>query len=936
VKKPTFICLLLAFCTKSFCQTGKLNGSVMDAEIKTPLELATISIFNQDSSLITYQLSDKNGKFLFEKLPLRKKLLVSITYTGYVSYDTSVQLDANTAETIAVLLALNNKDSAVVVTSTVPIRMNGDTLEINPAAFKMKGDAVVEELLNQVSGIVIWSDGSITVNGKKVQNLFVDGKPFMGSTDARIATQNLPKSAIDKIQLYQEFDRSKIGQVQQPQDSLLTMNIKLKESSKKGYFGKVGAGYATGERFESDFSFQSYNKQSSVGIGGGFNNINKNIANLQEMFQNNTYRNYNPNLYNVGRFGTNGINKNHSIGSVLTHSFIKEANSRQNNRLSINYNKSGTDGYVTDVNLQNRTTIANPQFIREEGIQNNRNDKHDFGVNYLKTNSYNDNLSVNGTASNNNERSNSSRYTEVRDTANTLQSTNNTTSLQNTQSDNESLTASFAKSNTEDPLKSFNIQFNATRSNRATERDVRAVFQSFTDASKNNAFNRTYLTNNNTINIGGTLDYTGFKRMLLGRYNLFGIDLRFSQRLDYIRTSDNSRVSDYDSTSKKYDVNSSLSNQNKREVFEYSPAITLSKNFYKSTGRQYRNINAQVKFLNDIKTDKNFSSFTKRNLDRSFQFFRYEGNINYSYQKQQKFRYSLNASYNKDFEYPSIDQLYTIVDDINVYNIRIGNAFLKNRTDHRINLNGNFNTQNPKSLYSVNSSINGGYTHSLNPFTDSIINDFSGKRISHYINADKSNSLNLNYNFNISRRLKKSNLQLMYNGQFRTSKIPNYIDSRYNISETENLSNQLTLQFSLRSVLVINLGQTLQGNKTEQTAAGLTSFKNSNNTTKLGVVVNYTSNLTFSSTIENIDNSNLNKPIVLWNAFTTYRFMKQQGELKFSAMDLLKQYQNITNSVNSLGTTTRITNGLQQFFLLTFSYYPRKFGKTEIKKPATQ
>ena len=60
--------------------------------------------------------------------------------------------------------------------------------------------------------------------------------------------------------------------------------------------------------------------------------------------------------------------------------------------------------------------------------------------------------------------------------------------------------------------------------------------------------------------------------------------------------------------------------------------------------------------------------------------------------------------------------------------------------------------------------------------------------------------------------------------------------------------------------------------------------------------------------------------------------MKQQGELKFSAMDLLKQYQNITNSVTAYGTTTRITNGLQQYFLLTFSYYPRKFGKTEIKK----
>jgi hypothetical protein len=60
--------------------------------------------------------------------------------------------------------------------------------------------------------------------------------------------------------------------------------------------------------------------------------------------------------------------------------------------------------------------------------------------------------------------------------------------------------------------------------------------------------------------------------------------------------------------------------------------------------------------------------------------------------------------------------------------------------------------------------------------------------------------------------------------------------------------------------------------------------------------------------------------------------MKNQGELKFSAMDLLKKYQNISNSAYEFGTTTRITNGLQQYFMLTFSYYPRRFGKTELKK----
>ncbi|HZH64798.1 MAG TPA: TonB-dependent receptor, partial [Flavisolibacter sp.] len=910
-----------------------VTGSVTDAETKTALELATVSVFRQDSSLVSYRLSDKNGKFTFDKLPLKTKLLVSVTYSGYVGYHTSVQLDTERPDTLAVFLALSlNDTNAIVITTTVPIRMNGDTLEINPAAFKMKNDAVVEELLNQVSGITIWSDGTITVNGKKVQNLLVDGKPFLGSTDPRIATQNLPKTAIEKIQLYQEYDRSNIGREGQPQDSLLTMNIKLKEASKKGYFGKAGAGYGTTNRFESDLSFQVYNKKSSAGIGGGFNNINKNIGNLQEIFQNNTYRNFNPNLYSVGNFGGNGINKNHSVGGVFTHNFIETANSRQNNRIVFNYNTAGTDAYLTDLNLQNRTTINNPQIIRDEGTQNNRNNRHNLGINYVKTNSYNDNLNVNGTLTTSTDRGRSARFTEVRDSAARLQSTNSSTTFQTRQSDNESLSVNFTKSDRDDLLKSFSFQANGRRSNSRSERDVRTVFESLTDRSKNAFFNRRYAANNNNINLSGTLNYLGFKRMLLGRYNLFGIQLGFSQWFNYMQASDDSRVSDYDSSAKRYIANSKISNQNKREILEYIPSITLSKSISKWSDAYSQYMDVQVKFLEDIKTDKNESSFAKRNMNRSFQFFRYEGNISFQRSKRDKYQYYMSVNYAKNFEYPSIDQLYTIVDDINAYDIRVGNPQLRNRINHRLNLNTNFNTQKPNAVYSINGNIGGSYNRSINPVADSIINDPSGKRISYFTNADKSDNLNLNYNFNISRKLNRNNFQLQYNGQLSTGKLPNYIDGTYNISETDNLSNGVTLQLSIGSTLIVNVAKTLQHYKTRQSAAGLTSFKNSSNSTKLGMVLNYPANFTFSSTADLISNSNLDKPTVLWNGFATYRFMKQQGELKFAAMDILKQYKNITNSVNAYGTTTRITNGLQQFFLLTFSYFPRKFGKTEIKK----
>jgi hypothetical protein len=340
----------------------------------------------------------------------------------------------------------------------------------------------------------------------------------------------------------------------------------------------------------------------------------------------------------------------------------------------------------------------------------------------------------------------------------------------------------------------------------------------------------------------------------------------------------------------------------------------------------------QFKLLDEIKTDKNSSSIAKRNLSRSINFLRYESNISYQYQKQRKYQYHLSTGYAKNFQYPSIDQLYTVVDDINVYDTRIGNPFLRNTINHSFNANSNFSTLNPASIYSFNGNIGTVYTRSSDPLVDSTINNPSGRRTSYFINADKSSSLNFNYSLNVSRKLKKNNIQLMIDGRFNKSEAPNYVDALYNISETGNTYNNITLQYSIGSILVVNLNKNIQYYKTKQTAAGLRSFKNSTKGTRLGVVVNYPVHFSFSSTVEQINNSNLAKPSMLWNSFATYRFMKQQAELKFSAMDILKQYKNITNGVSAYGTITRITNGLQQFFLLTFSYYPRKFGKTDVTK----
>lgn len=614
------ITVLTFFSSGLLAQTGILKGTVKDSLTGVVLESATVTVLKKDSSLVNYQLTNGYGGFTINKLPLQTDLLLNITYAGFKSYNSIITIDSSILNINVILSPSFNDSNNVIVTAVIPIRMNGDTLEINPAAFKMDPNAVVEDLLTRVPGITVWADGSITMNGKPIPNVLVDGKPFMGQNDARIATQNLPKEAIDKIQVYSEVDRSLSQEQRKIQDSLLTMNIKLKENKKTGYFGKLGVGYGTRDRFETDLSFQMYNKTTSFGVGGGYNNINKNIGNLKEMFQNNTYRNYNPNLRYVGNFNNDGINKNHSIGGVFTHNFIETTNSRQNNRITVNYTKSGADRFVNIQRINNQTIPGHQQIIESNSVSNSLSNNHNFGIQYIKTNSYDDNFEVNGNGGWSNNRNNANSITDVKDSIGNLISNNRNRNFGNSQSNNQNLSIIFSKRSQDNPLAQYRVDINANRSDNKSDRYENSIFNSFVDDAKDTSYNRRYQNNNSSTEATATLTYEGLKRLLLGRYNFFGIDMNFVQWLNYNNSENNQATFNYDSTTQQYRTDNRLTYLNKNKKLEYSPQIQFRKNFFKWNEKRDRNIGINLTLIEDLKKDENSSSISNRNLTRSFAF----------------------------------------------------------------------------------------------------------------------------------------------------------------------------------------------------------------------------------------------------------------------------------------------------------------------------
>src|SRR5690606_3096214 len=143
----------LLFVQFATAQQITIKGNITDAETELPIESATIYLSRiQDSTLVDYTISDKNGNF---DLKVRKTdkptrlRISSIVYQTYIKDFQSISEDMDLGE-IKMDIQSTLIDSVVVNIDIPPIRIKNDTLEFNASSFKVRPDANVETLLKQL------------------------------------------------------------------------------------------------------------------------------------------------------------------------------------------------------------------------------------------------------------------------------------------------------------------------------------------------------------------------------------------------------------------------------------------------------------------------------------------------------------------------------------------------------------------------------------------------------------------------------------------------------------------------------------------------------------------------------------------------------------------------------------------------------------------
>lgn len=923
---------LSLFALHGFCQPGAngklILGSVADSATGYTLAGVTVAAYyEKDSTVIDAQLTDNGGNFLLDKIPLTENVYVSVSFIGYsvflkkiIADTTLLKINLGTIKLSRQFLELDE----VIVVAAPPVRMKGDTLEINPAAFRLGPNAVIEDVLKNVKGIIIWGDGTITVNGKKIDNVYVDGKPFVASSP-RIATQNLPKDIVERVQIYQEGNSVGSGNGFGISNSLLTMNIQLKEDRKTGYIGKLGAGMGTTKKCELEMANILFTKRSRYALVANTNNINKIISSVTTALENSTFKNSNPDLSNAPDFDMNGISASRFAGATFEHRFNSKRRVLLNNDFTTEFSGRSNSTYTNIQTVQSTRAGEVDQLNTSQANTENKT-RINFGKFGYNRKSQNNSLLLSATWNDALQNFNGQDISEVASNAavRSHSTLTNTSEVKDTK-----ITLNGQYSNTDARtlgLKSFFTSFDLFYSARDLNSVRMGEFNSFSSDVPSLFFNRKYQTQTDIAGSNHYFVYSGFKRLLFGARSVQGLDLRVTNQFKILNEQLKSLVQDFDTISTIYHYNNQLSYSNKSVIITEMPVFNINQSFIKRLAGRYTK-----KFIIDMKMKENFttlnnsSSIEQRNVNRQFAFF--EPDFGMSYEIINNI-HLLNMGINHSLSHviPQVDQLFPVVDDMNQYNIRYGNPYLGTEEIHSNQLTIKYTKIKRESNNSLNISLLSIYANSRNAISDSILFDDSGRRIAYPINVLFKKSFRSNLSVNYSTKLWKHLFQIAYLGTYNNTNIPGYINQEYLVSNYLNFNNRLNVTYAISNLFTAEI---LQSTSFNRYIIGSDAKAQRNNvyTTGFNLNCNVTSKIMFSNSMSYINSPTHNIHFTLWNMYGAYRFLKsEQAEIKLSAFDILRNYKNLTTSVGQNSNITIIGQSLQQFFMLSLSYYPKWFG----------
>lgn len=281
-KNKSLFILLLIFPTFSlFAQQVELMGKIQDS-LNNPLAYVNMiaTPLSQENG-ITFAISNNQGNYQLKLQPDISYVLV-ITHLGFSKLMDTLRLSKSTVKNFILHESTETLES-VLVKAEMAMIVKEDTITYRVDNFRTGNEQKLRELLENLPGVEVDRDGNVTVNGKKVTKLMVEGKTFFtGST--KLGVNNIPADAVEEVVVLDDYHEVPFMK-NLTESEEMALNIKLKEGKKKFVFGEVEIGGGIKERYLIHPTAFYYSPKTAINLIGDFNNIGKKSFTMQDYLE---------------------------------------------------------------------------------------------------------------------------------------------------------------------------------------------------------------------------------------------------------------------------------------------------------------------------------------------------------------------------------------------------------------------------------------------------------------------------------------------------------------------------------------------------------------------------------------------------------------------------------------------------------------------------
>ena len=165
-------------------------------------------------------------------------------------------------------------DQVVVKATKVKIAYKGDTVVFNADAFNMPEGSMLDALVKQLPGAELKEDGQIFVNGRKIDNLTLNGKDFFRG-DNKVMLDNLPNYMVEEVSVYNKSTEKSEWLGIDVEKKEYTMDVRLKREYSIGYIANAALGGGTEERYKGRLFGLRFTTNSRLTLFADLNNVNE-------------------------------------------------------------------------------------------------------------------------------------------------------------------------------------------------------------------------------------------------------------------------------------------------------------------------------------------------------------------------------------------------------------------------------------------------------------------------------------------------------------------------------------------------------------------------------------------------------------------------------------------------------------------------------------